>query len=299
MSTTEHNFWMTQTPELQSLLISQLILPGSHDSGSDKEAPNLQLPQEITQDVSPKKQLLHGIRALDLRVAFYSKYAPGQPERFQLFHRTSSGRNVANDILGMLLDYFEDPRAQQEIVVLDFHEFRDFNPQAHAELKALIIDTLQSKIIPYHFNNLKVGEIWSQHPGKNVVVAYNTSPRHALFWYGVNHHWSGENLLSTHELKIFMDSRIAKYKSNDELDSIQCAKYVLPFFVPDDFSDKIDSWFLSEKEHSYIQNFFIINTDWTTRSQLVKNCRHANQLKAQKRLKTSLRDGRFEEVLNN
>ncbi|WP_157384294.1 hypothetical protein [Pseudomonas helleri] len=72
-----------------------------------------------------------------------------------------------------------------------------------------------------------------------------------------------------------------------------------PFFVPDDFSDTIDSWFLSENEHSYIQNFFIINTDWTTRSQLVKNCRHANQLKAQKRLKTSLRDGRFEEVLNN
>ncbi|MGO1272477.1 MAG: hypothetical protein ACTMK5_11915 [Pseudomonas helleri] len=71
MSMTQHNFWMTQTPELQSLLISQLILPGSHDSGSDKEAPNLQLPQEITQDVSPKKQLLHGIRALDLRVAFY------------------------------------------------------------------------------------------------------------------------------------------------------------------------------------------------------------------------------------
>ena len=281
MSFIEHSYWMGQTKQLKNLLIGQLILPGSHDSGSDKEAPNFQLPQEITQDVSPRKQVLHGIRVLDLRVAFYSKYAPGQPERFQLFHRTSSGRTVANDILAMLLDFFKDPQAQQEIIVLDFHEFRDFTAQAHEELETLIANTLQSRMIPHRLETLTVGEIWGQYPGQNVVIAYNHGTNNPTFWRGVDHYWSGDNDNTTQKLKVFMDSTIGKYKPRYKLVSIQCAKYVWPFFVPDDFSDKIDLWFESINKDSYIQNFFIINTDWSTRSQVVRNCKHANQIRAQ------------------
>lgn len=282
MSTEEHRYWMSQTPDIKNLHIGQLILPGSHDAGSDKQAPNLQLPQEITQDVSPHKQVLHGIRALDLRVAFYAEYAPGQAQRFQLFHRTSSGRTVANDILAMLLNFFTDPQAQQEIIVLDFHEFRDFTPQAHEELQALIINTLQSRIIPSDLEALTVGEIWQQHPGQNVVVAYNDYTDNRTFWEGVDQNWSQNNLISTRALKAFMDTAFERYKSHYKLASIQCAKYVLPFFVPDDFTDKIDVWFKSEDQDSYIQTFFIINTDCSTRSQLVKNCQHANHIKGQR-----------------
>lgn len=67
---TKHN-WMHRIPHLGRLRIDELILPGTHDSGSDKESPNLSLPQEYTQDVSPAKQVEAGIRALDLRVSYY------------------------------------------------------------------------------------------------------------------------------------------------------------------------------------------------------------------------------------
>ena len=65
-----------------------------------------------------------------------------------------------------------------------------------------------------------------------------------------------------------------------KLVAIQCAKYVLPLHVPDDFSDKVNTWFKSDNAESYIQHFFIINTDWATRSELVNHCKHANEIRA-------------------
>lgn len=280
MNSTQYSYWMGDTPELESLLIGNLCLPGSHDAGSDKEAPNFQLPQEITQDISPHAQIMHGIRALDLRVAFYDGYEPGDPARFQLFHKTSSGRNIGKDIISALQEFYQSPRAQREIIVLDFHEFRDFTLAAHQELQSLIAKRLDDRLIPMNLSNSTLGDIWTKHPGKNIVVAYNHGERITQFWYGVDQYWMGENTPSTAELKEYMDSITDKYKSPHDLTAIQCAKYVWPFFVPDDFTDKIDSWFESIDQDSYIQSFYIINTDWATRSQLVKNCKHANIIRA-------------------
>ena len=280
MSTKNNRYWMSDVPGLQHLHIGELILPGSHDSGSDKEAPNFQWPQAITQDVSPKKQLEHGIRALDLRVAFYAKYPVADARRFQLFHGTSSGRTVEHDILQMLRQFYADKQSQKEIVVLDFHEFRDFTPQAHEELQALISKVLGTLIIPEKCARLTLEALWKEHPGATVVAAYNHDTDSPLLWRGVDQRWSGENLISTHHLKRFMDSTLDRYKSPYKLVAIQCAKYVLPLHVPDDFSDKVNTWFKSDNAESYIQHFCIINTDWATRSELVTHCKHANEIRA-------------------
>lgn len=53
MSTTTNHYWMSEVPDINRLRIGELILPGSHDSGSDKQAPDFQWPQEITQDFAP------------------------------------------------------------------------------------------------------------------------------------------------------------------------------------------------------------------------------------------------------
>lgn len=86
--------WMTAHPELGRLRIDQLILPGSHDSGMDKLAPGFNIPQEVTQDVPCIEQIRSGIRVLDLRVRVHRSFAPDQPEHYQLYHPTSSGRTV-------------------------------------------------------------------------------------------------------------------------------------------------------------------------------------------------------------
>ena len=144
----------------------------------------------------------------------------------------------------------------------------------------LIINSLKERLIADDLRCLTLEELWTHHPGKNVVVAYDDQQTHWKFWDGVDQCWAGSNLISAANLKMFMDE-IAEYSKPDyQLQSVQCAKYVLPFHLPDDFSDKINLWFKSESADSYIQKFHIITTDWSLRSDIVQNCIHANIIKA-------------------
>ncbi len=276
--------WMATTPNLGRLRIDELILPGTHNSGMDKNSPNFNYPQEVTQDVAPEDQIKSGIRVLDLRVSFYDKYAVSDARRFQLFHGTSSGRNIAGDILAPIQRFYKELEQRagnaREIIILDFHQFKNFTAQAHQQLCEAVTQTLADRMIPHNLHRLTVNELWEQHPGKNVVVAYNAWERAATFWEGVDQRWSGSNLNTTRELKVFMDKVADSAKPDYSLEAIQCAKYVLPLHVPDDFSNKINEWFESRDQNSYIQKFRIINTDWSLRSKIVSNCMHANEIKA-------------------
>ncbi|UVJ42436.1 hypothetical protein NVV94_17585 [Pseudomonas sp. LS1212] len=276
--------WMGQNSTIGNLRIDELILPGSHDSGMDKNSPNTNILSEITQDVSAIEQIQGGIRVLDLRVWFYENYPVGDPRRFQLFHLNSSGRTVTTDILEALdrfyLGMITPNDTRREIVILNFHQLENFNYEAHRELQELITLRLGHRLITYDLKDKPLIYLWLSHPGKTVVVSYNWGIDGYTFWNGVNQRWSGKNLNTTTQLKVFMDQVSLEKKPDHELRSIQCAKYVLPFFVPDDFSDKIDEWFKSEDENSYIQKFFIINTDWSLRSDIVRNCIHASCVKA-------------------
>src|ERR1700712_2758232 len=98
--------WMGQNASFSTLRIDQLILPGSHDSASDKQAPSGYF-FETTQDVSPFDQIKGGVRVLDLRVQFFPSFAPGDPNRFRLFHLTLTGRTLSTDIFEPLNEFFE------------------------------------------------------------------------------------------------------------------------------------------------------------------------------------------------
>ncbi|WP_256601979.1 MULTISPECIES: hypothetical protein [unclassified Pseudomonas] len=283
-----HMKWMAETPELQHLRIDELILPGTHNSGSDKQSPNLGLPQEIAQDVSPHEQLRHGIRVLDLRVAFYKNQPAGSPRRFQLYHLTSSGRTVAVDIVQKVKAFFQELESQgapaQEIVILDFHQFDGFTDEAHAELQGLLFDEMEQRLISYQLSDLTLSSFWADYPGRNVVIAYNHSSVRDEFWDGVLQRWPGENLFNTNTLKAFIDSVAQEEKTPCRLTAVQCAKYSLPFHAATDLSHKVDQWFASVDEWSYIQNFYIINTDWSLRHSLIAQCQHANRIRGQRAL---------------
>lgn len=282
LANTLHN-WMGSSSAIGTLRIDELVLPGTHNSGMDKSSPNTSLPQEITQDVPPREQLEKGIRVLDLRVSFYENYPPADARRFQIFHATSSGRTIEIDILSAVdefcLSHESSGNASKEVVILDFHEFKNFTGQAHEQLQKIITDRIGKRIILNSLRHLTLNQLWAEHPGKNVVIAYNHGSAISAFWPGVNQRWSGSNLNTTATLKTFMDAVAKETKPDDELRSIQCAKYVLPFYAPDDFSDKVDEWFLSESSNSYIQKFHIINTDWSLRSNIVNNCIHASVIR--------------------
>ena len=285
---TGHLNWMADTPHIHALRIDELILPGTHNSGSDKQSPNFGVPQEFAQDESPLEQLRRGIRVLDLRVAFYKSYPVGDPRRFQLFHLTSSGRTVAVDIVEAVHTFLSElehsTEAAREIVILDFHQLQDFTDQAHDELQAMVFNVLGDRIIPYALNGCTLEQLWNRHPGKNVVIAYNAQEAVIDAWVSVSQRWPGEILFNTNTLKNFADQVAKETKPALRLHAIQCAKYSLPLHAPTDLSHKVDQWFESVDENSYIQNFYIINTDWTSRSQLVANCRHANAIRGARKV---------------
>jgi hypothetical protein len=282
--TTQYSNWMAVTPHIGKLRIDELILPGTHNSGMDKQSPNISLKQEITQDVPPLEQIKNGIRVLDLRVSLYDQYPVSDPRRFQIFHSSSSGRTISTDILGAVEGFLRSLEASatpaKEIIILDFHQFKNFNDAGHHQLISLVLTSLGKRLIPYSLRHLKLEQLWQLHPDKNVVIAYNSGISDGQFWDGVDQRWSGVNLISTSKLKTFMDGVANTRKPDYRLQSIQCAKYVLPFHMPDDFSKRINEWFESTSAASYIQQFHIINTDWSLRSNIVRNCIHANIIKA-------------------
>lgn len=271
--------WMGSLPELGRLRIDQLVLPGSHDSGADKQSDSLTLPQEITQDVSCIEQIRGGIRVLDLRVRANREYLPDSPNRYKLFHLNTSGRTLLGDVIYELNKFYGKPENAKEIVILDFHQFDNFSPNEHRWLQGVLEKYIGQRLIPWHLKDLTLDQLWRDHPGKTVVIAYNTESPGA-HWDGVYQAWIGRNTPTTSELKAFMDEVAAEGRELDPLHAIQCAKYNKGVFTPDDFSDKIDEWFESRDLGSYIQNFHIINTDWSLRSRIVDNCIHASLLRA-------------------
>ncbi|MBC3374646.1 hypothetical protein HU762_11915 [Pseudomonas sp. SWRI92] len=271
--------WMGSTPGIYKLRIDELILPGTHDSGSDKEAPKFLLPNEITQDVPIRDQINRGFRVIDLRVELFPSQPVGHPRRFQLYHLTSSGRTIADDVLGVLNAFYAEPARRNEIIILNFHQFKNFTDSSHEELQQLINQMIGARLIPYAFRPMTLAELRQEAPERTVVISYNSNRGDDDYWPGVEQQWIGKDYISTSTLKEFMDDVSAQPKRPYALRAIQCAKYT-GLFVPDDFSDKVDAWFESKDINSYIQRFHIINTDWSTRSNIVINCVHANQFRA-------------------
>ena len=280
----DRSTWQTTYHGGRTLRIMDTILPGTHDSGMDKDA-SYTNSYETCQDISPHHQLMNGIRVLDLRVEFKENAPINSHSRFSIYHDLNSGRTVGYDILeGVKMFRNHKPangNPKKEIVILDFHQFKNFTDAAHKELHALIKNSLGAAIIPRWMNALTIEQIWN-HGDYGVVIAYEDDRRDPLFWDGVKQKWIGENFPSTDKLKEFMDGIATYPKPYDELWSIQCAKYnKIPIATPDDFSDKIREWFYSEDQGSYIQKFYIINTDWSLRQRLVDNCIHANRIRAE------------------
>lgn len=271
--------WMEQYGSCKNLPIGECILLGSHNSGFDKLAP-FSPSNETCQDTHIKEQLAWGVRVLDLRVEFFSR-AQGA-HRFQIFHDSSSGRTVENDVLGKLLDFRRSFNAYKEIVILDFHQFKNFDSGAHLELAALLKTKLGATLVPYSCKDAAVAQLWELN--MNTVVAYNHADGlNDLFWPGVDQRWIGSNLPGKDSLHEFIEKVGSEPKPFGKLRSVQAAYYSLPMFVPKDLSEDLMNWFASRDDGGPIARHYIINIDWALRQRLADNVIHANSIRSNMR----------------
>lgn len=234
---------------------------------------------ETCQDVPVYDQLMWGIRVFDLRVDF-SNNASGM-ERFGIYHHGRNGRNVESDVLQALLKYRRDANAEKEIVILNFHQFRNFNASAHMEFREMIKRVLGSSIVPPLCKDAAIVQLWALN--KNTVVSYNASERDSTFWHGVNQRWIGSNTPGKDEMGKFIRQVGDEPKEFGALRSVQAAYYSLPFFVPKDLSGDVMGWFAATAEGGPIASHYIINTDWSLRCRMADNVIYANGVRARQR----------------
>lgn len=119
--------WMNEIyPYIESRTVTQLMLPGTHNSGTylhqstiDKTALQMINKYQVNQDESIFSQLIFGIRHLDLRVG-HAK-VKGRREKFWVFHDIFRTETSLDDVIAQVKLFLR--LTSKEIVVIDFHRF--------------------------------------------------------------------------------------------------------------------------------------------------------------------------------
>ncbi|KAF5291415.1 hypothetical protein FQR65_LT01726 [Abscondita terminalis] len=169
MDTIDLEFWMTNLPkQLRQTPLIHLAIPGSHDSmtssitKSSKLAPDAEIILRRlnwmgpilrsficrwckTQDLDADRQLKHGIRYFDLRVAT----KPGCV--YPYFVHGLYGDEVTSALSD--IHNFVDAHPK-EVIILDFQHFYAFTQESHRNLITLIDTIFKDQLVP-SFRNME------------------------------------------------------------------------------------------------------------------------------------------------
>jgi 1-phosphatidylinositol phosphodiesterase len=269
--------WMSATPAIDTLSLSQLTLPGSHNAGSDWKASWFPRPAHwlACQHESFYAQLNQGARALDIRL-IYEATAPGLG-KFRIHH--NGHRN--NRILGNLVTdvrrfLIENPN---EFIILDFHAL-DGDDFDFAYFNDMVIRFLDDRIIPTQNRSKSLAQLKNISPAQRVLVA---APWHRaldkdVFLEQIQHKWTGNAITNVAALqKHIVD--VLKFPPGTWAPwSLSATSYSV-LGGPVDIHEKLDSWF-DPKNSDWAIKCSIINVDFFDESQLVSYCRTVNLTKA-------------------
>uniref|UniRef100_A0A182NME8 Phosphatidylinositol-specific phospholipase C X domain-containing protein n=1 Tax=Anopheles dirus TaxID=7168 RepID=A0A182NME8_9DIPT len=202
-----HPRWTTDLrAHLSAFRMRELFLPGTHDSASYKvdfdpqHQENIVTKYALTQDDDIYRQLLLGVRYIDLRVGYYKN----SPTPFWANHGITRFHPLA-DVLQQVKRYAQETN---EIIVLDVQEFPvGFGKQYDIHTK--LIDFLQSALRDVMADPSigwegTLGDVWAG--GRTVVVTYDhefafRSYSHVV-WRSVQQRWG--NVQNVNDLKSYL-----------------------------------------------------------------------------------------------
>ena len=177
--------WMDYYSDiLGRLTLTEMTLPGTHDSGTYHPINSFKKPWTKTQAVSLNTQLKRGIRVLDLRIG------QNKPGDYVIVHDVFRTNYSLKEALKEVTDFIDS--TCYEIVVLDFHRFNnlgegsfDFDQlkgQIKSYLSGYYLHVSQGKDKP-------LKDIWVSCRKDRVVVAWNTNNSDSYMWPGVAQSW--------------------------------------------------------------------------------------------------------------
>nr|CAB3264931.1 PI-PLC X domain-containing protein 2-like [Phallusia mammillata] len=210
--------WMKNLSEAQKQLpISQLAIPGSHDSGafyldrngplSPGEEPMFQFVKpavynwSITQSLDFEGQLNIGIRYFDLRIAPH-------PETQELCVVHALFGNEIKPVLYEIKSFLH--HHPSEVVILDFNHLLGFTEESNSKLISMITDCFGAKLAGRRnsFDATSLSSLLKA--GKQVIVFYAKETTNEFLWSEklICNPWP--NVQTTGELVKCLDSGIAE-----------------------------------------------------------------------------------------
>lgn len=179
--------WMSYYSDvLGKLTLTEMTLPGTHDSGTYD--PKF-TPGDLwirTQCLSLGQQLQLGVRVLDLRIG---QNSPGD---YLIVHDTWRTNYTLASALKEITDFIDQDATNKEIVILDFHRFVNLGEGSYdyGKLKAQISSCLSGYLLPVQTGRGKqLQEIWQTCGKGRLVVAWNTSDPDSYMWPAVTQRW--------------------------------------------------------------------------------------------------------------
>ncbi|CAG7834830.1 unnamed protein product [Allacma fusca] len=203
--------WMKENRNIiGDMPLSSLIIPGTHNSGSWREyegpaSDTVFYRYLINQDEPVYRQLMHGIRYLDIRVGYY----PKSEEKFWINHNFYRMRALS-EIIADVKKFVEETG---EIVILDFHRF-PVGFEGQRSKHALLVEYIHSELGPHIVPNSlwphgTPNDIWNVN--KSVIIAYSdtqTAQQYPYLWPPLPQEWGDKRTLP--ELKEFLGDSLKK-----------------------------------------------------------------------------------------
>lgn len=254
--------WMQYYSDvLDPLTLTEMCVPGTHDSGTYK--PEFILGREWirTQSLSLRNQLDMGIRSLDLRIG---QTSPGD---YIITHDTWKTSYSLAQALKEATDFIE--ATKKEIIVLDFHRFNNLGSGDFDfdQLKAQVKSSLQGFFIPAPEGVGKtLSQLWQRSTSaqERVVITWNDSSiDQSYMWPGVNQHWYSA-ADSQDKLHSALTSDFSTPPSRDTMWASCVFRTATAFHTPlgnaKDLKGTIDNWFYGCSDWSLKAN--ILMTDF-------------------------------------
>ena len=285
MSNYANNNWMSATPAINTLSLSELTLPGTHNAGCDWKAPWPFFgppPHWVAcQHESFYRQLCHGSRAIDARL-IYDATAPGLGKFIFLHDSHRSNRTLGDLITDLNRFLMENP---DEFVIVDFHQLKNGeHPFDFNYFNDMMLRFIDHRMIPVQNQGLSLERLKQISPQQRILVAapWHSALDRTVFHEQIRHKWSGSGITNAADLKQHIIN-VLKYPPGTGAPWSLSATSYSALGGPVDIHDELDSWF-DPNTSDWASKCNIINVDFIEESNIVSYCRTVNLIKARDRL---------------
>lgn len=270
--------WMSNALDIDKLKLTDIVWPGTHNSGMDKKAPNYELVignWTTCQNDSFAWQLANGARVFDIRLG----YTAGRDQSIFYFHHNGYRSHRVLDELIDAVSTFLDQNPD-EFIILDFHQLGDGDkPFAAKKLNDVLVARLGQRIIAPDDITKTVKELKQSSALRRLVLAAPFLRELDEVYFGprVWHKWSGKTFTSTDDLHKHISSTLGAAPPKADFWSLSATSYGF-LGGPQDIKHKINDWFHPSRD--WVTRCSIISTDFFEESDIVRYSWIATSMKA-------------------